>query len=199
MLFHHQRKNGMDSRLAQLTSWQVDPEDVIVHVDEGFRLFARENDAPDLAHAPLGRPLWEFIHGEQTQHIYRQLLTQSRRQNRVIQLPYRCDSPGLVRELSMTLAPLADGGVCFTSRTVQLQPRSPLPVLDRAAQRSDEMIRMCSVCKCVAVDDNWLELETAVAARGLLLADLPPAITHSLCPRCEKTLTDQANEAFPGP
>ncbi len=193
------RRDAVDSRFAQLTSWQIDDDDVIIHVDEGFRLFARENDVPDLGDAAIGRCVWDFIHGEQTEHIYRQLVAQVRRQNRVIQLPYRCDSPELVRELSMTLAPLAGAGVCFTSRTVQLQPRSPLPVLDRAAHRSDEMIRMCSVCKCIATGDSWLELETAVAAQGLLLADLPPAITHSLCPRCEKALTDQANEAFPGP
>lgn len=50
----------------------IDARDRLVRVNEAWDVFARENDAPDLAaDRVVGQPIWARIADDGTRHVYR--------------------------------------------------------------------------------------------------------------------------------
>ena len=54
--------------------WIIDDADKIVHVNDDWLAFARENTAPQLtASLVLDQPIWRFIQGQETSYLYKQI------------------------------------------------------------------------------------------------------------------------------
>jgi hypothetical protein len=162
--------------------YRLDAADVIVAVDEGWRGFARANDASELADAVVGRRIWDYVTGAETAHLWNEVFARARRAGPV-ELPYRCDSPSLRRYLRMRITAGADGSLELASTIEREEPREPPEWFVPGARRVDVTVTGCSWCRRYAVGGDWVEVEDAVAALDLFAGEAP-AITHGLCPAC---------------
>ena len=174
-----------------LTSWEIDADDRIVSVDQGFETFADQNDAAGLPARVIGRPLWDFIANREVRQLYWELLSKVRSERRAMEVPYRCDSPTCRRYLSLAITPLASGGVVFVSRTIREEPRPAMRLLERSDRPRGELLSMCSWCKKVKTPAGWTDVEQAVVELELLTEEHPRPITHGMCPDCFETLMKQ--------
>jgi hypothetical protein len=165
--------------------YNLDAELRIQAVDDAWSEFAAANEAPELVTpGPLGRPLFDYIQDATTVHLYRALFERVRGTGRPIELPFRCDSPGLRRFLEMEIRPGPSAGLELHTRVLHLEPRAPTALLERGSRRSSDLLRMCSWCKAVEARDQWCEVEQAVVALRLFERELLPMVTHGICPPC---------------
>ncbi|HEY5551732.1 MAG TPA: hypothetical protein VIK52_07580 [Opitutaceae bacterium] len=143
------------------------------------------NEAPGLVFGSLTRKrLWDHISDPTTVAIYRNLVERVRDGAKVT-LPLRCDSPTLRRWLTLTASPMPLGGVKFTSRTIRLQARTYLAVMDPSIPKSGELIKACGWCRKLHVPaQGWVEAEEAVDRLGLFEHATLPRLMHSICPVC---------------
>ena len=178
--------------LLQVT-YRIDGRNRITSVGHDWDTFALENGASDLqAEAVVGRSLEEFISGPETAHLWDGLLGVVRGGRSIVGLPYRCDSPSVRRFLEMTLTPLPASAVEFRSRVVREETRSPLGLLDPAAPRTPEFVKLCSWCRRLQRDRyRWDELEVACRDLGLLERRALPQISHSICLDCFGRAADE--------
>jgi hypothetical protein len=174
----------MDAAGSTTLIYDIDDSDRLVAVNDTWTSFAVVNDAPELSPPEvLGVRLWDAITDTSTRELYRTLLDRVRR-GEVIDYNYRCDGPAVRREMSMHVA-LDGRRVRFTSRVRHATTRPSQPILDRAAPRTDEFIRVCGWCNKIAVSaDRWEEVEVAIPLLGLQAARTLPALTHGICPSC---------------
>ena len=178
-------------------TYLIDSQDRFVEVDENWLRFAQENGARHLARreAVLGRPLWDFIVGQETRHIYELMLAKVRMLQVTLQVPFRCDSPGCRRFMEMQISPEAQGGVRFTTWIVRLEHRAPVGLLEASEDRSSEFITICSWCKKVQIaPGTWAEVEEAVRALDLFASPRLPQLTHGMCPSCKEFYMQQLAE-----
>jgi len=170
----------------RVTTHCIDRDDRMVFVDPQWLLFAVQNNAPELCEKTvLGRVLWDFIYDKETRHIYRILVGDVRRDKEIITVPFRCDSPDLIRVMEMQMMPMTEQGVRFDSLLLSEQARPAVRLLDPSQERSGELLTICSWCKKVRLPDNgWVEAQEAVKRLGLF-ADMPlPDLSHGVCPAC---------------
>lgn len=166
--------------------YRIDGDNRISYVNPEWMEFAIENGAEQLVlPGVLGKPIWDFIAGSETRHLYHVMLESIRTTNAVICFLFRCDAPRLRRYMEMLMRPWGTNGVEFSSRVDREEPREPVQLLMPTAARSDQMIRMCGWCKRVATP-KWLEVEDAIRELRLFELDYMPQITHTVCLECEK-------------
>ncbi len=170
--------------------YQLDADDRIVFVSDAWLAFAVQNDAPGLTReAVLGRPIWDFITGPSTRQIYEHLHEETRARQRVLTVPFRCDSPDRRRFMELELRSLPDGFIQADSRLLREEQRSPVDALRVSVERTDEFVDTCSLCRRVREDHDWAEIEDLVL-RGLFHEPGPPQFTHTTCPDCEERVRD---------
>lgn len=182
------QKNGADSLW-----YRIDSEDVFVHLSEGWQTFAEENLGTESCYVDqvLGSRLWSHIRGRETRELYRILLAKVRETGRTISLPYRCDSPSLLRAYEMRIEPAADGIIDFRNRVLAIEQRDPVGLLENDTPRSDAELSVCSICRKIAVScDEWLEVEEAVVRLRLFDAVRLPRLSNGLCAACALCLRD---------
>lgn len=172
--------------------YRVDGDDTIVAVGGDWDRFAADNEggARCEARRVVGASLWDFIAGDEIQHLYGLVLGRVRESGRGVVLPSRCDGPRIRRFLSITVTPLEDGAVRFDSTVVRTEARDPVALLDAKVPRSAEVVRICSVCKCVHDDPLWISVERAVVSLRLFDKPLQPRLSHGLCPACFDLMTE---------
>jgi hypothetical protein len=170
-------------------SYAIDDRDHLLKVDDGYLRFAEENGW-DGAGASLGRTLWDFVAGHEMKKLQRMLLRRVRDEVRTVELPFRCDGPGVRREMEIRIAADSSGRVVLFSarlRSEEARERSQ-PMLDPDAPRGEDRLEMCGWCDRFLVDGEWMEIEEAAARLELFRrADLP-AISHGICPNCSEML-----------
>jgi hypothetical protein len=165
----------------------IDDQDRLVQVDQGFYRFADENGWPGSG-SSLGRSLWDFVAGEQMKKLQRMLVRRVRDFGGV-ELPFRCDSPDVRREMDIRIAASSAGRlVQFESHVRSEEEREFQPLLDPEAKRDAEVIEMCGWCDRFLVEGEWLEIEQAAARLSLFQRSRPPRIGHGICRACSETL-----------
>lgn len=168
--------------------YRINAQDEIVYVNEAWDLFALSNGAPHLiAEHVLQRPLWEFISDATTRELYQQAIALTR-QGRTLRFPFRCDSPQERRFMEMILSPYPGDMVTFRSITLRIEPRPCVPLLDMGGARTEGLVRMCSWCKRIAVDDTWVEIEEGITRLRLFERATMPQVTHGICEACLERL-----------
>ena len=148
--------------------------DLIGRVDAAFAAPYASNDI-------VGRNLFRFIDGMEVRQLYQALSKKVLRTGAPITFSYRCDGPGVRREMSMRLS-LDDEMLRYESALLREIPRErALPI---AAPVSEVFVAICSFCqdyRFPASSSLWKELD-----RLLLERDLPDQFrfTHSVCEKC---------------
>ncbi|NIM49774.1 MAG: hypothetical protein GTN62_05890 [Gemmatimonadales bacterium] len=167
--------------------YRVDSEDRICWVSPAWEDFARQNGAPHLTEgAVLGTYLWDYVSGEETRYLYRLMLASVRTRGRTVTLPFRCDSPTLLRHMELRIAAVPRGEVKLRGVLLREEQRPYLALLDPSAARVDKLLTICSWCKQIRVSDlEWLEPEDAVRRLKLFDAVRLPRLTHGICTSCE--------------
>lgn len=167
--------------------YRIDKEDIIISVSDNWNSFAGDNDwggecSPENV---VGHPLWDFIQNVETKHLYRELFKKVRAGKHAGPIPFRCDSPRERRFLELFISPLPGGQIEITSTIVRSEFHDKIELLDRKAPRSSELIRICSMCKKIAIAQNeWVELEEGMTRLRVFEADKMPGLTHGLCLAC---------------
>lgn len=170
----------------------VNAEDILISVDGEWDGFALDNGGPEATTGRvLGRSIWNFIADGSTRQIYRHVLTKVRLTRVSMRFPFRCDGPDCRRFLEMHIVPGSDHSVRFHSRTLRVERRPRQPLLDSARTRGDTLLRMCSWCKKINVDGEWLEAEAAIEKGKLFDTPALPAITHGICDTCRQEMLER--------
>ena len=170
---------------ASTIVYRIDAEDRLVHVNEAWCDFARNNDGAAVTPANvLGTSLWQHITEPTVHDIYVRLVKRARGGHPTA-FDYRCDAPGWRREYRMTIAGQPDGSVEFASRLLSQTPRPVIRLLDAQQPRDRRLVRVCSWCHCISAGgDRWLQLEAGVNELKLMAGDTLPRLTHGICPAC---------------
>lgn len=167
-------------------SYWLDSADCIVAVNAAWDTFARANSGEGvLAESVIGQPIRRFIADATTANIYHRLFQRARACGGPVTITFRCDAPGERRLFEMTLRPTPERILAVTTRAIEVRPRAPLAVLSATAPRSEEWVRMCGWCHRVEDGESgWMELEHAVERLAIFHHDVPPRVTHAVCPAC---------------
>lgn len=178
-------------RDARPIHYRLDARDCLTAVNEAWVAEAHAAPEPTLA-APsvLGRNLWQLIHDFPVRHLFTALF-QRLRAGEVPEAAYifRCDTPAQRRLHRLRITPAPEAALDFESAILAVQPRPPVSLLDSATPRSAEFLRICGWCKRVPLaGDRWVEIEEALAHLDSLDRVPVPALSHGICPRCERTL-----------
>jgi hypothetical protein len=174
---------------VETLSYAIDDQDHLIRVDEGFYRFAEENGWEGAGSA-LGRSLWNFVSGHDVQKVQKLLLRRVRDEVRQIELPFRCDSALVRREMDIHIAADSSGRVVlFTARLRAEVPHAePQRLLDPSYPREDDFLPMCAWCDRFLVAGEWVEVEQAAKRLELFRRGELPTLDHGICPRCNTTL-----------
>jgi hypothetical protein len=173
---------------ATTLHYAIDHDDRLIQVDEGFYEFAAANGW-DGAGDCLGRTLWDFVAGAEMVKLQRILLRRLRSEVREVELPFRCDSPDVRREMDIRISANASGRlVLFAANSREETPREAQPLLDPSAPRGDDTIEMCGWCDRFRIDGEWVEIEVAAERLSLFARTELPAISHGICDDCSELL-----------
>ena len=172
--------------------YELNARDEISSVNEEWLRFALANGGEPLDTAQiLGRLLWDFIGGEETQHFYRLLHRRVRAGGAPVRLCFRCDAPDRRRLLDLEISAGPERGLTYRVRTVKEQERQPVALLEPRPPRSEHFVTVCAWCERVAVPAHgWLDIEAAIAALPVLAEPHPPQLTHGICPVCAQAFHD---------
>jgi hypothetical protein len=170
--------------------YRVDPENVIVFVNDAFRAFAVRNDGAPLVDC-VGQSLWTHIRDWDTRQIYGILFDRVRSTGQLARIPFRCDSPDCRRFMEMEIENVAGGQLelrCHLDRE-ERRPSVPIHQLQpddlHRRMAPHQLITMCSWCLRIRNSSlDWLEVEDALSDMRVFVSDLPTAITHGICKPC---------------
>lgn len=170
-------------------SYAIDGRDALVSVSDPWIRFAAENEAPGLTRDfVVGRPIWDFVEGEETRELYRRLFSLVRQKATPRVVPFRCDSPSVRRFMELQLVPVARSGIELTGVLLRETARVYCAVLDRALPRADYCFPFCSVCNRIFAFGLWLEADEAVERLGAFDTSRAPALEHGVCDACRRQL-----------
>jgi hypothetical protein len=184
-----QRANSADCR--ELV-YQIDDRDFIVSFNGAWQDFALEADCANLTVQKIrGRRLWDFVRDSTTREIYRTIHDRVRRTRKPVNVPFRCDGPAIRRHMEMSVSSAGDQHLEFRTRTLRIEHRAPVALLDHNRPISDKFLLMCGWCKQIDLSDGWVEVEEAVKMLELFEGGLPlPGLSHGICPSCKKAYFD---------
>ena len=180
--------------------YRIDIRDIIVSVSLNWESFARDNAwGSELSpKSVVGHLLWDFIQDIETRHLYKEVFRRVRAGKPIGPIPFRCDSPQERRFLKLFLSPLPDGQIEITSTIVRTEHRDPIRLLDEDMPRSNDLIKICSMCKKIATTQSkWVEIEEGLAQLRPFEADEMPRLTHSLCPDCYQVIISDLDDLGP--
>ena len=166
---------------------RIDKSGLILSVSENWRSFSEENFGAETCFPEnaVGSSLWEHIRDPETMHLYEIILQKVRRYQRQATFSFRCDSPEERRFLELSVIPMKDGTVEFESRIIRTELRKPVELLKPDIERSDNFIKICSMCKKIAISETqWEEAEIAIQKLKLFEKDVLPQFTHGVCRSC---------------
>lgn len=176
--------------------YRIDHLDRVVEVNSAWTDFAHANEG-EAVHAErvLNRSLWDFIADDTVDDVYRRIV-QRARDGATLSFRYRCDSPSRLRICRMTVEPMQDRAVRFTSTPVVEFKRVPLALLEPRRPATATFVRMCSWCHSLAwPGERWVPLEDAAERIQLLDPRMLPTLTHGICPDCAERMLRKLQRA----
>jgi len=167
--------------------YRIDNNNIIDWLSDNWQICSEENYGGNTCMPinVIGSPLFDFIHDIETLDLYKIILGRVRDRMRPSTFEFRCDSPEKRRFLDLSIIPLKHKAVEFCSQVVRTELRESVVLLKNDIERSDEFIRICSMCKKIAISDTeWTEIESAIIKLKLFEKERMPQLTHSLCQSC---------------
>lgn len=164
--------------------YEVDPDARIISVDDAWDSFAKDNLADHLVTERIvGDSLWDHITGRDLRELYETVLKNVSDSGESIRYPFRCDSPSLRRFLELEIS-FSERGWKFVSRTLSVEEREPVELLDPSLPRGDEIVTLCSWCKKIKTPKGWLPVEQGLTELRPFDSRQMPAISHGMCDEC---------------
>ena len=175
--------------------YELDADNRIVAVSDGWDWFATANGAPELtSEAVIGQPLDAFIAGRELQQLTVHLLSSLRQRPRNLQLPFRCDSPQFQRHLTMSFEALPHHRLRISTVTLREQVRPAVRPTVADPDEAAETLTLCAWCNRYALPDGgWAELERVLAGARWYVDRRPPLLSHGLCDTCHRLLSRAAD------
>jgi len=174
---------------SDVIEYLIRPDHTVLEIHGPWDAFAARNGAPELsARSVVGRKLDGFVADMETRYLYAALVDRVLETGEPIRFRYRCDGPTCRRHMAMAMDRVAPDVVRFRSRLVRAEERPAQSLLDRAADRSDELLLICGWCKRVESEGEWREVEDFVAESGLFETAALPRLSHGICPSCEEDM-----------
>lgn len=175
-------------------TYHINDENKVVYISENWQSFAVENMAGILnAENVLKKSIFDFVADDNTRHLYHMLFERVRSTPVSIEFPFRCDSPDRRRYMAMEIFPLQDGLIALKSCTVREELREAVLLLDPRTERTDEYLTICGWCKKVYVNEEWVEVESAMELLHLLGENKLPNLSHGMCDDCYERINQQLN------
>ena len=173
--------------------YSINEDGIITNYSKNFPTFARNNDwhldmEPE---AIVGRPIFDFISGEETKNLYEVLFEHCRKGKRIGPIPFRCDSPTERRFLELNLRLLPKNHIDIITVLLKTESRPRVKILQTNTPRTKQLIRICSMCKKVFADDEWVEIEEALIRMKLFEQERLPRLTHGLCNSCYEAVISE--------
>ena len=167
--------------------YSIDACDVITSVDKDWVDFAKKNAAPDLnANRVIGQPLWDFIQGEITITLYKALFERVRASSQATLVPYKCDSPTMIRTMVLRITPKENRVLEFKSNIISFEAREHISILDLALPRTEKQQEICSLCRRICFEDGkWVQIERVLMQENFYPKRLPK-LCNVICPDCKK-------------
>jgi hypothetical protein len=175
---------------VETLSYAIDDEDRLIRVDDGYYRFAAENGWEGAGDS-LGRSIWDFVAGHDVQKLQRLLLRRVREGAHDVELPFRCDSPDVTREMDIRIAADKTGRVVLFSAKLRAEEEreEPQPLLNPDAPRDEsDFLSMCAWCDRFLVEGEWVEVEEAARRLELFRRITLPELDHGICPACSGQL-----------
>jgi hypothetical protein len=166
--------------------YKIDGSDVVSFVSPEWVRFAQANEAPELTEEHVvGKPIWHFVTGKDARALYEQLYGNLRSRRSEMAIPFRCDAPTQVRHMTLTLRSLAARTIECEGRLDRIETREPMAILSRSAARSHDSIPICSLCRRMAILEDWLDVRAAIVRKRLFSAMTFPRLEETVCPDCK--------------
>lgn len=163
----------------------VDKNNEIISVSKNWNSFASNNEGSSCTLEMVeGKSIFDFIKDKETASLYQVLMDSVRSNERDITIPINCDAPNLKRLINIDMKYMSDDSIVFISKVIQLEERDPCEILNCKIDRSDKVLRICSFCKKVNINDKWIITELAVKELKLFEDEKMPNLTHGLCTQC---------------
>ena len=186
-----------NSYANKIYSHTVDTKGIIISVSENWQSFAEENFGSNtcLPENIIGTPLLDHIRDVETKHLYEIIIQKVREFRRKATFSFRCDSPNERRFLKLSVIPMESGFIEFKSEIVNTESRESVDLLKPDIERSAEFIRICSMCKKIAISEiEWEEVELAVERLKLFEKTKLPRFTHGICHSCYHIAMKELNK-----
>jgi hypothetical protein len=172
--------------------YRLDSRDCFLAMNRKWSIFAAENGAPELAGERLvGEPLWRYVGGADVTRIYREVFWKVREQRIQVAFPFRCDSQDVRRDMLMKVLPRENNDLEIQCITKSVLPHLTSETDDEASvfDPATDLLRICSWCKSVNLEDRWIALEAAIKRLNLFSRPSAPQLTHTICPDCNEYLS----------
>lgn len=169
--------------------YRLDEQDRFVFIGETWLSFALANGGVGLEPDQImARSLYDFMAGETTCLLYQNIL-QRVRAGHMICFPFRCDAPTRRQLMEMTIRLDENNLIEFTTRTLWVENRSPMPLFANSALAPTMIVRICGWCKRIELhQQQWVDLEEAVAHLRLFEQEQVPQLSHGICDVCSAML-----------
>lgn len=158
-------------------SYQIDRDDIVVSVGQNWDAFAAENGALGAkAGNVVGRKLWDFVQGFETQSFLKAIFFACRMDMQPFEILYRCDAPEMKRLFRLRITPNQDGGLTLDHTEVQTKQSLVDQKITNISEHYDHT--RCSVCCSFLIGENWVDTFTRPDERYF-------AKSYGICPECK--------------
>jgi len=166
---------------APIVYW-IDRKMEITAVAGPWDQFARENDGADMASSSvLGRSIWAFVTGDPARMWVEALFQLATVTGRMVERPYRCDSPDLKRFMRMRVIPEGAGVLRVEHELLRTEKQQRAVIIRPVGNLRASGLMRCSVCGRINKGESWREPD---------LCDVPSAtepvlrVMYTVCQQC---------------
>jgi hypothetical protein len=132
--------------------FDIDDKDLICAVSANWDDVANRNNGQK-ATTPnvIGKSFWGFVAGEDTRRYYEKIFEVARAAQKKVKLPYRCDTPLVMRSFDMSIS-LQSNGHLRIFHAIAPEKSEAFSVIQMDDKRIE---KVCSICLSVHYNGSW--------------------------------------------
>jgi hypothetical protein len=148
--------------------------------------------APQTNNDLFGNSVWGIIAGKELQLLYEMMFSSVRSSKKEIVVPYRCDFPIMQRFMELRIIAVRDDTLFVLNFLNAEEDTAYTALLDQVERDPNDSLSICSWCKKVELEHEWVEIQVAIHDLGLFASSQLQELTHGVCPNCVTTIMDAA-------